>query len=92
MTTSPLCIKVDPERVVQSLREEAVETVNGAEGAVVLDFSSVLRIDTNVLGAMEELASLADERSVKVVLRAVNMDIYKVLKVLKLSHRFSFVN
>ena len=97
MTTSPLCIKVDPERVVQSLRQEAVETVNnatgnGAEGEVVLDFSSVLRIDTHVLGAMEELAGLADGRSVKVALRGVNMDIYKVLKVLKLTQRFSFVN
>ena len=97
MTTSFLCVKVDPERVVQSLRQEAVETVtnatvHGAEGEVVLEFSSVLKIDTHVLGAMEELATLADGRSVKVVLRGVNMDIYKVLKVLKLSHRFSFLN
>ena len=40
---------------------------------------------------MEELAGLADARSVKVVLRAVNTDIYRVLKLLKLTERFTFV-
>jgi hypothetical protein len=36
------------------------------------------------------LAGLADERSVKVVLRSVNVDIYRVLKQLKLTERFTF--
>jgi hypothetical protein len=35
---------------------------------------------------------MADERSVKVVLRAVNMDVYRVLKLLKLTERFAFLN
>ena len=48
------------------------------------------RIDSDVVKALEELAGLADESSVKVVLRAVNMDIYRVLKLLKLAPRFSF--
>jgi anti-anti-sigma regulatory factor len=91
MTTNGVWIKVDPERVVDALQHEAVEMVNGAESEVVLDFSSVLRIDPSVAGAMEELAGRADDKSVKVVLRAVNMDIYKVLKLLKLTQRFSFL-
>jgi hypothetical protein len=37
------------------------------------------------------LAVLADTRSVKVVLRAVNTDIYRVLKLLTLTDRFTFV-
>jgi hypothetical protein len=41
---------------------------------------------------MEELANLADNRSVKVVLRAVNTDVYKVLKLMKLAQRFCFLN
>ena len=57
---------------------------------MVLDFSAVRRIDPNAVKALEELAGLADDRSVKVVLRAVNMDIYRVLKLLKLAPRFSF--
>ncbi len=90
MTTNAQWIKLDPERVVLALHQEAVEKVNHAEGEVVLDFSGVRRIDSSVVRGLEELAGLADDKSVKVVLRAVNMDIYRVLKLLKLTHRFSF--
>jgi anti-anti-sigma regulatory factor len=90
MTTNAQWIKVDSEHVVHTLQQDAVEKVNAAEGEVVLDFSGVPRIDSSVVRALEELAGLADDRSVKVVLRAVNMDIYKVLKLLKLTQRFSF--
>jgi hypothetical protein len=41
---------------------------------------------------MEELAQLASEKNVKVALRSVNVDVYKVLKLVKLTRRFSFVN
>ena len=71
--------------------QEAIEKVNRGESQVILDFSSVLRIDASVVGAMEELAGLADGKSVKVVLRAVNTDVYRVLKQLKLTQRFTFV-
>jgi anti-anti-sigma regulatory factor len=90
MTTNAHWIKVDPERVVHTLQQDAIEKVNAAEGEVVLDFSGVPRIDSSVVRALEELAALAGNRSVKVVLRAVNMDIYRVLKLLKLTQRFSF--
>ena len=70
---------------------EAVEKVNRGESEVVLDFSSMLRVDADVVGAMEELAGLAEGKPVKVVLRAVNTDIYRVLKQLKLTHGFTFV-
>ena len=35
--------------------------------------------------------SIADEKGVKVVLRGVNVDVYKVLKLVKLASRFSFL-
>ena len=82
MTTSAVCIKIDPGCALHVLQHEAVEKVNLAEGEVVLDFSGVARIYPSVAGAMATLADLADERAVKVVLRAVNVDIYKVLKLL----------
>ena len=85
-------IQVDPNGVVHTLKHEAVAGLNGAGGEVVLDFSSVLRIDPGAVKAMEELADLADAGSAKVVLRAVNIDIYKVLKLLKLTQRFSFLS
>jgi anti-anti-sigma regulatory factor len=84
-------LKIEETRVVPDLRE-AGEKLDGREGEVVLDFSSVRRIDSDALPAIEELARIADERSVKVALRGVNIDVYKVLKLVKLSRRFSFVN
>jgi anti-anti-sigma regulatory factor len=71
--------------------QEAVDKLNSGEKEVILDFSSVLRIDGNAVSAIEKLAGLADEKSVKVVLRAVNVDIYRVLKQLKLTQRFTFL-
>ncbi len=81
--------KIDGECAVEGLRE-AGEKLESANGDVTLDFSSVRRIDVGVIGAMEELANRADEKSVKIVLRGVNVDVYKVLKLVKLAPRFSF--
>jgi anti-anti-sigma regulatory factor len=83
--------KVDGERVVPAL-QEAAGKLNGAEGEVVLDFSSVRRIDPSGLREMEKLASVADQKSVKIVLCGINVEIYKVLKLVKLAPRFSFRN
>jgi anti-anti-sigma regulatory factor len=71
---------------------EAGEKLDGTEGEAVLDFSSVRRLDANAVRAIEELARVADEKAVKIVLRGVNVDVYKVLKLVKLTRRFSFVN
>ena len=84
-------LKIDEERVVQGL-QEAGEKLDSVEGEVALDFSSVRRLDASALKAMEELAGIADDKSVKVVLRAVHVGVYKVLKLVKLTSRFSFVN
>ena len=70
---------------------EGIEKVSRGESDVMVDFSAVPRIDGNAAGALEELAALADGRSVKVVLRAVNSDIYRVLKLLNLTTRFTFL-
>jgi ABC-type transporter Mla MlaB component len=84
-------LKVDEERIVQALHE-AAEKLDSVDGELALDFSSVQRIDPKDLRAMAEFADLADNRSVEVVLRGVNLGIYKVLKLVKLASRFSFVN
>jgi anti-anti-sigma regulatory factor len=84
-------LKTDKERVVQEL-QEAAEKLDSAEDEVGLDFSSVRRIDPSVLRAMKEFAGKADNKGVKVVLRGVNVDVYKVLTLVNLTSRFSFVN
>ena len=83
-------LKIDEERVVQALRE-AEEKLDGVEGEVALDFSSVRRIDPSALRAMQEFAGIAEDKGVKVALRGVNVGVYKVLKLVKLTSRFSFV-
>jgi anti-anti-sigma regulatory factor len=90
MTTNAVWVKVDPERVVQVLTNDAVEKLAGAED-VVLDFSSVLRIDASAVDALEDLARLAGDRSANVALLGVNLNVYKVLKLVKLTPRFSFL-
>ena len=82
--------KIDGERVVPSL-EEAREKLDGADGEMILDFSSVDRVDARALRAIEELAAGAEDKRVKLALRGTNIDIYRVLKLMKLAPRFSFL-
>jgi anti-anti-sigma regulatory factor len=72
--------------------EDALNNLDTAQGELVLDFSTVRRIDMATLAVLEQLAVRAAARPVKVVLLGVNVDVYKVLKLSKLSQRFSFQN
>jgi len=81
--------KIDGDRVDDCLLE-ACAKVDRGEGETVLDFSSVRRVDAKALRAMEELANLADAKAIKIGLRGVNVEIYKVLKLVKLAQRFCF--
>jgi anti-anti-sigma regulatory factor len=82
-------LKIDGELVAHAL-QEALANLDGAGGEVVLDFSSVHRIDPSALRAMENFAGAVDDKGAKVVLSGVNVDIYRVLKLMKLAPRFSF--
>lgn len=82
--------KIDEGCAVEALRE-ASRKLDGADGEVTLDFSSVRRINAGGVQALEELAGLADKKGIKVALRGVNLDVYKVLKLVKLTSRFAFV-
>ena len=90
MPMNTVWLKIDGDSVTHAL-QEALEKLDGAGGEVVLDFSSVHRIDSDALTAMENLASSAHHKAAKVVLRGVSVDIYKVLKLMKLAPRFSFL-
>jgi anti-anti-sigma regulatory factor len=71
--------------------QQAVQALNEFQNDVVLDFSSVCRIDTAAIREMHKLAGVAEEHSVRVGLRGINVDIYRVLKLVKLASRFSFL-
>jgi anti-anti-sigma regulatory factor len=91
MTVIAVWIKIDEQQVVQALRE-AGEKLNSADEEVLLDFAAVRRLDPKALRAMEEFSDIAQRQGVKVVLRGVNVDVYKVLKLVKVAKRFSFVS
>jgi len=84
-------LNIDEKGVVPAL-QGVEEKLDGAEGEVIVDFAAVHRIDLSALRAMEELAAIADKKAIKVLLRGVNVDVYKVLKLVKLAPRFSFVS
>ncbi len=84
-------VVLEQEHLVRSLRESQ-EQLNRADGEIVLDFSGVQRLDSAVLGTIEDLVTSADSKGTKLVLRGVRADVYKVLKLLKLASRFSYVD
>ena len=91
MTTVAEYYKIDGEHVARSLNEVR-EKLGTDKGEAVLDFSSVLRIDTGGLQTIEDIAVAAEQNSAKVTLRGVNVNVYKVLKLSRLTARFSFAN
>ena len=83
--------KVDKESV-PSILQEIEKSLDRTQGEVVIDFSSVARLDGSALRSLAGFAGKAETASVKVILRGVNVDVYKVLVLMKLTSRFSFVN
>ena len=91
MAVLSMFVNIDEKRLAQALHE-AGENLDHAAGETVLDFSSVRRVDAAALTALDEFARLAGEKSVKVVLRGVNVDVYKVLKLVQVTRKLAFVN
>jgi anti-anti-sigma regulatory factor len=79
----------DEANLLQFLHEAETKLAD-AEGEVTVDFSDVRRIDASVIRAIEQLANHADDTGVKVAFRGVDVNVYKVLKLVKLAGRFSF--
>ena len=83
-------LKIDGDSVTHAL-QEALQKLDGTGRELVLDFSAVRRIDSSALRAIESLAVTADDKGAKIVLHGVSVDLYKVLKLTKLTRRFSFL-
>jgi anti-anti-sigma regulatory factor len=89
MATIAVFLSVDEPHAGAAL-QQAAGRIERESRELLLDFSTVRRIDVSGLRALEQFANAADEKSVKVVLRGVNVNLYKTLKLVKLAHRFSF--
>ena len=89
METNAVWVKLDGKGLVQAF-EDACAKLARDDAEVLVDLSSVHRIDSGSLRALEDVADAGDGKGTRVVLRGVNIDIYKVLKLMKLSPRFAF--
>ncbi len=91
MSSTTLGPESNESRTIKML-DDARDRIETSDGEIALDLSSVDRVDPGAVISLDRLASKAEEKAVKVVLRGVNVDVYKVLKLVKLAHRFSFTN
>lgn len=91
MATSAALWKIEEDRVVPALNDAAAN-LEKAQGETVLDFSSIRRIDAAAVRALTALAQAGDEKAIKVTILGASVDVYKVLKLVKLARRFSFAN
>lgn len=89
MATIAVFLSVDEQHASAAL-QQAAGRIDRESDELVLDFSTVRRIDASGLRALEKFANAADEKAVTVVLRGVNVNLYKTLMLVKLAHRFSF--
>jgi ABC-type transporter Mla MlaB component len=80
------------EHTLATLFDHALKQLDHAEKDVVLDLSSIRRIDSSDVRRLEEFAHAAEAKNVTVRLNGVNVDVYKALKLSKLTHQFVFVN
>lgn len=86
MVTDSVWIKIDGARVTAGC-EDALAKLDGSAGELVLDLSEVRRLDPAGLRALEQLAG----KAVKVSLAGVHVDVYKVLKLVRLAPRFTYL-
>ncbi len=86
MATNAVSMVVDDGHLLTVL-QQARKQLESAGSEVVLDFSAVRRVNS---GALTELQTLAETARGKLVLRGVNVEVYKVLKLVKLTGRFRF--
>jgi anti-anti-sigma regulatory factor len=92
MPVEAVLIKIEDNDGAAAAIDRAADEMDAAGGELVLDLSAVRRIDSAALRAMENLLRTAAEKQNKVSLTGVDVAVYKVLKLMKLAGRVSFMN
>jgi anti-anti-sigma regulatory factor len=90
MDTNTLCLKIDANNIMAGLLQAEESLV--PEQELALDFSGVTRIDSAGVEGLQGLAHRTEDQKTKVALRGVNVNVYKTLKLARLTPRFSFEN
>ena len=84
-----MAAEMNDTNVIPALRNAEQNLENGE---TTLDFSSVTRLDANALRSLDALAAAAEKKSARIAIRGANVDVYKVLKLVRLTRRFQFVD
>jgi len=82
-------LKISEASVASNLQEVKAK-LQGSDRQIAIDFSSVSRIDAHAVRELKEIALFAEEREVTVHIHGANVEVYKVLKLLALTSRFTF--
>lgn len=82
---------MNEERIAQQLND--IREKLATEGPeVLLDFFLAQSLDPASINALGELATAAEATSARIVMRGVNVEMYKVLKLAGLCDKFSFID
>lgn len=87
MEANTATVKINEARLRGDL-ESAVENLDGTTAKLLLDFSSVRRIDADGVRALNRLADVFQAKNIKVQLQSVSIDVYKALTLMKMTQRF----
>jgi anti-anti-sigma regulatory factor len=90
-TSIPAWLTISQDRVFEDLID-ACQKLDSVDNELLLDFSSIRRMNPNALTAIEALAENAEKKSVRVTLCGVNVNLYRVFKLVGLTRRLRFVN
>jgi len=90
MTTAkaPTYLEVAGDGAARAIESAREKLESGEE--LTLDFSHVARVNPSALRALEALAQAAEEKAARIALRGITVEVYKVLKLARLTSRFSF--
>ena len=89
MPVSSILLEMDKTQLGTVL-ERAIGMLGGSDSELTLDFTSVDRVGPDDLKLLEKVGTVAAGKSARVVLRGINVRIYKALKIANLTERFGF--
>ena len=89
MATIAVLLKADEGKLMDVL-QGARQRLDTPGGELILDFSSVGRLDVAALRAVQEFATVAQEKAIKPALHGLSVELYKVMKLVKLTAAFIF--
>jgi len=92
MSTSTTLFRISASDVARSLGEARGVAAGTESTELLLDFSSVRRLEPADVTALAELSAAAAERELRLTARAVSVSVYKVIKLAGLSEAVSFMS